>query len=623
MSFSGSFLLADIFDRFRLQLSEGIVNALTPLWMLCVGVAAGIVLCAAIWAILRAVGLIPGIGALVERRESRYVAIAIVTLGLFVAALFTVGPLRPGAAPAAQGADAAAPAAEPQGAIGRLLTQPWELAGYLVASLFLAGAIVTLLRPSALAETSIAIREGVLWPLTVTAIVMAVLALLGMFVVRRPMSFLDSLVRAPVLARQGELVTQHEIAPAPNQFDEPTEVTIPVSFRKAEIRDLRVVSDQRVKVRTESFDQQSPVAVTVDVPAGQEKSWRRVVAGVNPFREDIVTKLFVKNYGSQPAHLTLTTVSVVAHPQMMLVPWVAMAVAGIFFVYLFQRAATPKLAAIALSTAKSEIAQPLYAIIMAMGIFGLVIFVFIPYFTLSGDIKMLKDSGLSLILVLCIMQAVWAASSSVADEVDGKTALTVLSKPVSRRDFILGKFSGIGWAVGLMLIMLGLLLMVVVAYKPIYDAREGGYTLTPEQMAQFQTDPNWQNCYSEMVQIVPGLVLAFLETLVMAALSVAISTRLPFLANVVISFSIYVLGHLTPLLVQSNDVAEQLPPVVFFGRLIATVIPVLDHFNVQASVAAGVPVPLTYLSWALVYCTLYSAVAMLLALTLFEDRDLA
>jgi cobalamin biosynthesis protein CobD/CbiB len=76
-------------------------------------------------------------------------------------------------------------------------------------------------------------------------------------------------------------------------------------------------------------------------------------------------------------------------------------------------------------------------------------------------------------------------------------------------------------------------------------------------------------------------------------------------------------------LVQSNDVAEQLPPVVFFGRLIATVIPVLDHFNVQASVAAGVPVPLTYLSWALVYCTLYSAVAMLLALTLFEDRDLA
>jgi cobalamin biosynthesis protein CobD/CbiB len=75
--------------------------------------------------------------------------------------------------------------------------------------------------------------------------------------------------------------------------------------------------------------------------------------------------------------------------------------------------------------------------------------------------------------------------------------------------------------------------------------------------------------------------------------------------------------------VQSQVVAEQLPPVVFFGRLIATVLPVLDHFNIQASVAAGVAVPLVYLAWSFLYCVLYSGVAMLLALTLFEDRDLA
>jgi hypothetical protein len=95
------------------------------------------------------------------------------------------------------------------------------------------------------------------------------------------------------------------------------------------------------------------------------------------------------------------------------------------------------------------------------------------------------------------------------------------------------------------------------------------------------------------------------------------------IANGLICFSVYVLGHLTPLLVQSQVVAEQLPPVVFFGRLIATVLPVLDHFNIQASVAAGVPVPPVYLIWSLIYCALYSSVAMLLALTLFEDRDLA
>jgi ABC-type transport system involved in multi-copper enzyme maturation permease subunit len=280
----------------------------------------------------------------------------------------------------------------------------------------------------------------------------------------------------------------------------------------------------------------------------------------------------------------------------------------------------PKLAAVALSTTKSDIAQPLYAILMAAGIFGLIVFVFIPYNTFGDDIKQLKDSGLSLILVLCILQSVWAASSSVAEEVEGKTALTVLSKPVSRRDFILGKFVGIAWSVGLMAVIFGVLLLVTVAYKPIYDYREGGYEINHQQM---NNDPTWRDCHREMVQTVPGIVLAYLETLVIAALSVAISTRLPAIANFLISFAIYVLGHLTPLLVQSQVVAQQLPPVVFFGRLIATVLPVLDHFNIQASVAAGVPVPVQYLAWSLVYCLLYSAVAMLLALTLFEDRDLA
>jgi ABC-type transport system involved in multi-copper enzyme maturation permease subunit len=608
MSFPNALPLAAIFDILRIQLPDGIINWLTPVWILCVGATVGLFFCAALWAVLWLISRIPGLDALTAKRESRWGLIVLVALALLVGSLW----LR-----VAFASDGAA------GGLGALFDQPWTLASYFGVSLALAVVFVTLIRQKALSETAIAIREGVLWPLTITAVVMALLAVLGMFVVRRPVNFLDSLVRAPVLARSGVVTRTFEIAPPPNRFDEPPQSSIDVSFRRDEIRQIEVSSDQKVKFGTESFDKPSPVVVTLDLTPGEPRTWRRVMAGVNPFREDVVTKLYVKNYGSEPAHVKVTWTSTVATPEMMLVPLVALSMAGVFFAYLFQRAAVPKLAAVALSTSKSEIAQPLYAISMAMGIFFLIVFIFVPYFTLASDIKMLKDSGLSLILVLGIIQAVWAASTSVADEVEGKTALTVLSKPVSRRDFILGKFAGIGWAVGLMIVMLGLLFMLTVAYKPIYDAREGGYTLTAEQLAHFQSDPNWMNCYTEMVQVIPGLVLAFLEILVMAALSVAISTRLPALANFIISFSIYVLGHLTPLLVQSQEIAQQLPPVVFFGKLIATVLPVLDHFNVQASVAAGVNVPLVYLAWALVYCTLYSAVAMLLALTLFEDRDLA
>jgi ABC-type transport system involved in multi-copper enzyme maturation permease subunit len=598
-------LVADVFDRVRLQLPDGIVNWLTPVWILCVGATAGLILCAILWGAFWLLARVPGAQTLAERKTNRRVATAILTVVLSITCI---------------GAYLAFVRTLPTPV--QTLDSIWAIAGCLLASWLVAAAIVTLVNSRALAETDIALREGVLWPLFIVVLVMAGCSVFGLFIVRKPTELLDSLVRWPALAMHGDTVHVQELPAPPNSFDEPEEAIIDVAFRKDEIRELRVTSDQHIKVRSEPFSSISDpsLLMSLDIPAGETKTWRREEAGSNPFRAPVVTKLYAKNLGSGKATVQLTAVRRVANPEMLLVPIMAVGMAVVFFAYLLQRAALPKLAAVALSTAKSDIAQPVYAILMAAGIFLLLVFVFIPYNTFGDDIKQLKDSGLSLILVLCIFQSVWAASTSVADEVEGKTALTVLSKPVSRRDFILGKFFGIAWSTGLMCAVFGVLLLVTVAYKPIYDYREGGYEINHQQM---NNDPTWHDCHREMVQTVPGIVLVYLETLVISALSVAISTRLPAIANFLISFAIYVLGHLTPLLVQSQVVAQQLPPVVFFGRLIATVLPVLDHFNIQASVAAGVPVPLQYLAWSLVYCLLYSTVAMLLALTLFEDRDLA
>ena len=57
---------------------------------------------------------------------------------------------------------------------------------------------------------------------------------------------------------------------------------------------------------------------------------------------------------------------------------------------------------------------------------------------------------------------------------------------------------------------------------------------------------------------------------------------------------------------------ESFEGVIFFARLIATLFPVLDHFNVQAAVAGGTTIPLAYLGYALIYCLIYGTIAMLL-----------
>ncbi len=274
------------------------------------------------------------------------------------------------------------------------------------------------------------------------------------------------------------------------------------------------------------------------------------------------------------------------------------------------RLVAPKVAAIGWTTSKEALSQPLFYVLLTIGVFGLILFPFVPYNTLGEDIKMVKDEGLTLIMVLSILMALWTASVSIAEEIEGRTALTLLSKPVGRREFILGKFTGILVPVAIMFVVLGAIFLASVSYKVVYDARETA-----------QTDPTLADCQREILQIAPGLLLAFMETVVLTAISVAISTRLPMLANLIICASIYVLGHLVPVL--ANSAVGQIEFVRFVANLLAAILPVLDHFNISAGISTGQEVPGEYLAWAGLYCVLYSAVAMLLALLLFEDRDLA
>ncbi len=292
--------------------------------------------------------------------------------------------------------------------------------------------------------------------------------------------------------------------------------------------------------------------------------------------------------------------------------WTAVAILIMFAFYGIIRLALPKLYAIAVTTTKEAMSQALYWVLMVLGALALVVAVWIPYNTFGEDHKMYKDLGLTVIMLLSLFQALWTASISISDEVEGRTSLTVLSKPISRWQFILGKYLGLIAPAFTMFFVLGTIFLVGLAYKAgSYDPQEGGVMhMVTEAFVRI-----------ELIRVIPGLMLGFLEVMVLAAIGVAISTRLPMAANLAICFSIYVLGHMTPLIVDSS--LGQFEAVQFFARLIATVLPVLDYFKIEAAIAANRYVPLSYLGLSSLYALLYCTFALLLALLLFEDRDLA
>jgi ABC-2 family transporter protein len=268
---------------------------------------------------------------------------------------------------------------------------------------------------------------------------------------------------------------------------------------------------------------------------------------------------------------------------------------------------------IAIATAKEAIRQPAFFVIAFIAGASLVISIFVSYFTFGEDIKMYKDTGLTTISFACLLLALLTASSSVAEEIEGKTAITLLSKPINRRQFIVGKFIGIEMGAFTMFALLGSLFMAGVWYKYAYDLREaaGGVAETSARWAQVK-------------QVIPGLVLGFFEVTVLASISVAISTRLPMLVNLVVCISIFFLGHLSPVLVDATAQGGVNELVSFMARLFAWALPSLEFFNAGPAISTGAVIPwMGYVFPAMGYCVLYSGAALLFAFLLFEDRDLA
>ena len=268
---------------------------------------------------------------------------------------------------------------------------------------------------------------------------------------------------------------------------------------------------------------------------------------------------------------------------------------------------------IALATAKEAIRQPAFFVLAFIAGSSLICSIFVAYFTFGEDIKMYKDTGLTTISFACLLLALLTSSSTVADEIEGKTAITLLSKPINRRQFIVGKFLGIELGVLALYALLGTLFALGVYYKFGYDLRESAGSV-----AEFDKR------IAQVLQVMPGLALGFLEVTVLAAVSVAISTRLPMLVNLVVCIAVFFLGHLSPVLVEATSQGQINELVSFMARLFAFVLPGLEFFNAGPSIATGTMIPwVGYVFPALGYCMLYSGIALLFAFLLFEDRDLA
>ena len=108
-----------------------------------------------------------------------------------------------------------------------------------------------------------------------------------------------------------------------------------------------------------------------------------------------------------------------------------------------------QLLTIARNTFTESVRQPIYAIMLVVAELGLLFNQQIAQYTFDDDTKLMLEMGLSWVFMVGAVQAALAASAVLSSEIENRTALTVISKPIPRPVFVVGKYLGVAAAMAL------------------------------------------------------------------------------------------------------------------------------------------------------------------------------
>jgi ABC-type Na+ efflux pump permease subunit len=291
-----------------------------------------------------------------------------------------------------------------------------------------------------------------------------------------------------------------------------------------------------------------------------------------------------------------------------------------------------RLGAIARITYYEALLQPFTLLVLFTGLCAIGLAARMYFFTYNEDFKMYRDVASSFVFLFSMPVMVFASSKVVDEEIENRTMLTLMSKPVSRTQVILGKYLGVLMLILTAVVMLGTM-ATVCGWLRYYDDMSIDYRIAGED-AQEILRLNTDN-YKAMLAMFPSAVLTFLQVATLGAISVAISTRFGLAVNVTLIVIIYIAASLAKYV--GN--APELPTAVrlTIGAL-AYLLPGLSLLDLNqrlifSSYLLGREIgPLgtptyaqiwQYVGITVVYSTFYIAAMLSFGVAMFRSRELS
>ena len=314
---------------------------------------------------------------------------------------------------------------------------------------------------------------------------------------------------------------------------------------------------------------------------------------------------------------------------------------------------------IARNTFVESVRQPVFIVLIVVGALGLVISVPMTGYTLEQDNKMLVDFGFSTLFVTGLLLAALTAAGVLSRELENKTVLTVMSKPVARPLFVLGKYAGVAAAILVAYWVLTTIFLLTVRHEVMQKAGDPidwpviifgtGAALVAAVVAALANyfysrvftstfvaalallmtlawglvmviDKEWsfQSPTTDFnVQLMIGLLLVFQALLIVTAVAIASSTRLGQVMTLLICVAVFLIGLVSDyVLGQWDKVSDSL-----FAAVAYRVAPNFQLLWPADALTQGNDFSWNYVALVSSHSALYIGAIMALAVGLFQTRE--
>ncbi|GAL95484.1 MAG: ABC transporter permease [Microcystis wesenbergii TW10] len=217
----------------------------------------------------------------------------------------------------------------------------------------------------------------------------------------------------------------------------------------------------------------------------------------------------------------------------------------------------------------------------------------LPEIAVGTHEKIFLDLGLAAIGLLGVIVAVFVGTGLINKEIDKKTILVLIPKPLSRAEFILGKHLGLS---GVLVVMLGVMLVI--------------YLLMLLGMkVSFQALP-----------LIVSVFYLGLELILIAAVAIAFGVFTSSILATLMTFGVYLMGHISKDLIQLGMISKN-ANILAITKNIYLILPDLERLNFRNEAVYGLLPSADVLIANALYSLVYTGLLLGISILIFSRRQ--